>query len=168
MDSEIVKMSTDWAKAEVFSGKIVWLFSAIVIFAAIGFLYLGRTSMAKAFVWPLLVAGLFLIAVGAGLFFTNRPRIARFEKEYHQNPAAFVQQEIQRTAESQKQLTLVFRILPAVIIIAAIVVLLLPGSQNWRAIGITVIVTAAFLMIVDSNTDSRNSIYHTQLSASKP
>jgi ascorbate-specific PTS system EIIC-type component UlaA len=168
MDTDIIKLSTDWAKAEVFSGKIVWLFSTINIFTAIGFWYLGRTNMAKAFVWPFLIAGFFLIAVGAGLFFANKPRIARFEKEYHQNSGAFVQQEIQRTAESQKQLTWVFRILPAIIIIAAIVILWLPESQNWRAIGITVIATAAFLMIVDSNTDSRNTIYHSQLSASKP
>jgi ABC-2 type transport system permease protein len=167
MDSDIVKLSTDWAKAEVFSGKIVWLFSLIYIVAAIGFLYLGRTAMAKAFVWPFLVAGFFLIAVGAGLFFTNKSRVARFEKEYHQNPGAFVQQETQRTAESQKQLTLVFRILPAIIIIAALIILGLPGSQIWRAIGITVIATAAFLMIVDSNTDSRNATYHSQLLASK-
>lgn len=168
METDIVKLSTDWAKAEVFSGKIVWLFSAIIIFAAIGFWYLGRTNMAKAFVWPFLVAGFFLIAVGAGLIFANRPRITRFEKEYHQNPEAFVQQEIQRTAESQKQLNLVFKILPALIIIAALVILGFPESQNWRAIGITLIITAAFLMVVDSNTDFRNTIYHSKLSVSKP
>jgi ABC-2 type transport system permease protein len=168
MNTDIIKLSTDWAKAEAFSGKIVLLYSAITIFTAIGFWYLGRSAMAKAFVWPLLVAGFFLIAVGAGLFFANKPRIARFEKGYRQNPGAFVQQEIQRTAESQKQLTLVFRILPAIIISAALIILGLPGSPNWRAIGTTVIVTAAFLMVVDSNTDSRNTLYHSQLIASKP
>jgi len=166
MDTDIVKLSTDWAKAEVFSGKMVGLFSALTIFTAIGFWYLGKTAMAKAFVWPLLVAGFFLFAVGAGLFFANRPRVARFEKAYRQNPGAFVQQEIQRTAESQKQLTLVFRILPLIIIIAALIILLLPDFHHWRAIGITVIATAAFLMVVDSNTDSRNIIYHSQLSLS--
>jgi ABC-2 type transport system permease protein len=165
---DIVKLSTDWAKAEVFSGKMVLLFSALTIFIAIGFWYLGRTAMAKAFVWPLLVAGLLLIAVGTGLFFANRPRVARFEKAYRQSPEAFVQQEIQRTAESKKQLTLVFRILPALIIIAALIILGLPESPNWKAIGITVILTVAFLMVVDSNTDSRNTIYHSQLIASKP
>jgi hypothetical protein len=167
MDTDIIKLSTDWAKAEVFSAKIVLLFSAITIFTAIGFWYLGRTAMAKAFVWPLLAAGFFLIAVGAGLFFANKPRIERFEKQYSRNPEAFVQQETQRTAESQKQLTLVFRILPAIIIIAALIILWLPGSQIWKAIGITVIVTAAFLMFVDSNTDSRNTVYHSRLIASK-
>jgi hypothetical protein len=123
-------LSTDWAKSEVFSGKIVLLFSVIAILSTIVFLYLGRTAMAKAFFWPLLIAGFFLIAVGAGLIFANKPRIAQFEKAYSESPAAFVRQEIQRTAESQKQLVWVFRILPALIIIAAAIVLGFPESPN--------------------------------------
>ncbi|HEY1871351.1 MAG TPA: hypothetical protein VGG71_09845, partial [Chitinophagaceae bacterium] len=83
--NDIAKLSDDWAKAEVFSGKIVWLFSVIYIAAAIGFWYLGRTEIAKSFTWPLLIAGIFLIAVGAGLFFANKPRIGQFEQEYRQD-----------------------------------------------------------------------------------
>ena len=60
---DIVKLSMDWAKAEVFSAKIAWLFSAVEIVTAIGFWRLGKTAMAKAFVWPFLVAGLFLVAI---------------------------------------------------------------------------------------------------------
>jgi hypothetical protein len=161
--NDIAKLSDDWAKAEVFSGKIVWLFSVIYIAAAIGFWYLGRTEMAKSFTWPLLIAGIFLIAVGAGLFFANKPRIGQFEQEYRQDAGAFVKKEIERTGNSQKQLNLVFRILPAIVIVAAIVILCFPNSPNWRAIGVTVMITAAFLMVVDSNTDARNTIYHSRL-----
>ena len=161
---DIIKLSTDWAKAEVFSAKIVWLFSAIEIFAAIGFWYWGKTVMAKSFILPLLVAGFFLAAVGAGLYFANSGRITKFEIEYRRNPDAFCQEEIQRTAESKKQLALVFKILPAIIIIAAIAILILPSSL-WRAIAITIIITAAFLMVVDSNTEARNNIYNSQLSS---
>jgi ABC-2 type transport system permease protein len=123
--------------------------------------------MAKAFGWPLLVAGLFLVAVGAGLFFTNESRIERFEKLYHNDPKAFVQEEIQRTGKSQRELRNVFKILPAIIIFSAIMIVLTPASL-WRAIAITMIVTAAFLMLVDSNTDARNTAYHSQLLVVKP
>ena len=160
---EIIKLSTDWARAEVFSAKIVWLFSVVEIGAAIGFWYLGKTAMARAFCWPFLTAGLLLATIGAGLFFSNKPRIERFEALYHQGAKAFVQQEIQRTAKSQGELSTVFKILPAIIILAAIVIMLFPAPL-WRAIGITVIITAAFLMVVDSNTDARNVGYHRQLS----
>ena len=159
---DIIKLSTDWAKAEVFSAKIVWLFSLIEVLAAIGFWYWGRTAMARIFPWPLLVMGLFLVAVGAGLYGANKPRIARFESESRRDPKVFVETEIQRTAKSQGGLALVFKILPTIIIVAAAVIMLAPAT-GWRAISVTIILTAAFLMVVDSNTTARNDDYHTQL-----
>lgn len=164
---DIVKLSTDWAKAEIFSAKIIWLFSIIEIFAAIGFWYLGKTAMAKAFGWPLLVGGLFLVVVGAGLFFTNKPRVERFEKLFHSNPKTFVEEEIQRTAKSQRELVIVFKGLPVIVILAAIVIWLI-SAPLWRAIAITTIITAAFLMAVHSNTDARNTTYNSKLTVSKP
>jgi ABC-2 type transport system permease protein len=163
---DVLKLSTDWAKAEVFSAKIVWIFSAITIIAAIGFWYWGKTAIARAFIWPLLVAGIFLAVVGAGLYFANKPRITRFEAEYHRNPEAFLQGEMLRTAESKRELTLVFKILPTIIIFAAVGILFLPPNL-WRAVAVTTIMTAVFLMIVDSNTEARNNIYNSQLSSIK-
>jgi ABC-2 type transport system permease protein len=163
IEMDILKLSADWAKSEVFSSKIVWLFSLIELSAALGFWYFGRTPMAKSFIWPLFIAGLLIALVGAGLFFANNPRIDRFQQEYRLDPNAFVQSEIQRTEKSKGELALVFRIVPAVIMLAAAVILLVSDGA-WRAIAITVIINAAFLMIVDSNTEARNNIYHYQLS----
>jgi len=100
----------------------------------LAFWYLGKTTMAKAFRVPLLVAGIFLIAVGAGLFFTNSARVTGFEIAYHQNPKAFVQQEISRTDDSgQNKFKFVFSILSAIIIISALIIVALPGAPNWKA-----------------------------------
>jgi ABC-2 type transport system permease protein len=159
---DIIKLSTDWAKAEVFSAKVVWFFSVIEVLAAVGFWYWGRTAMARIFPWPLLVMGLFLVTVGAGLYGANQPRIALFEREAHRDPKAFLETEIQRTAKSQRDLAFVFKILPAIIIVAAAVILLAPATA-WRAVAVTIILTAAFLMVVDSNTTARNDDYHAQL-----
>ena len=160
---DMLELSADWAKSEVFSSKVVWLFSLIELSAALGFWYLGRTPMAKSFIWPLLIAGLLIAVVGAGLYFANHPRIERFQREYRLDPNAFLRSEIQRTEKSKNELALVFRIIPVVIMLAAVVILLVSGGA-WRAIAITVIINAAFLMIVDSNTEARNNIYHHQLS----
>jgi len=164
---DFIKLSTDWARAEVFSAKIVWLFSAVELLAAAGFWYWGRTAMAKAFIGPLLVMGLFLIAIGAGLYVANRPRIPSFENEYRREPKVFLQTEIQRTAKSQRDLARVFQILPAIVVLAALVILLVPATI-WRAIAVTIILNGAFLMVVDSNTEARNDVYHKQLLDSKP
>jgi ABC-2 type transport system permease protein len=166
IEMDIIKLSTDWARAEIFSAKIIWLFSFTEIIAAIGFWLWGKTVMAKFFVWPLLVAGIFLVATGAGLYLTNHPRIAKFQTEYNRNPESFLQGEIQRTGNSKRQLALLFKILPAIIIVAAAGILVSSPSL-WRAIAITTIITAAFLMVVDSNTEARNNIYNSQLSSFK-
>jgi ABC-2 type transport system permease protein len=137
------------------------------LLTAIGFWYWGRTTMAKAFIWPLLVMGLFLISVGVGLYAANHPRIVQFENDCHREPKAFLEAEIQRTANSQRGLAMVFRILPAIIIIAAILIMLVPAPV-WRAIAVTLILTAAFLMLVDSNTEARNDAYHAQLLTLNP
>ena len=159
---DIIKISTDWARSEVFSAKIVWMFSVVEVLAAIGFWYWGRTAIARIFPWPLLVMGLFLVAVGTGLYSANKPRIAQFENEAHRDPKTFLDAEIQRTSESQRELALVFKILPGMIIVAAVVIMLAPAT-GWRAISVTIILTAAFLMVVDSNTTARNDDYHSQL-----
>jgi ABC-2 type transport system permease protein len=163
---DILKMSTDWAKAEVFSAKISLLLSILFLVAAIGFWQLGKTAMAKAFVWPMLVAGVLIITVSAGLYFTNQPRIAQFETAYNNDAKAFVQTETERTAKSQNELALVFKILPLIIIVAALLIMFV-NTPLWRAIGITTIALMTILMFIDSNTGARNALYHQHLLAEK-
>jgi len=159
---EIIKLSTDWAKAEVFSAKMAGIVSLLVFLAALGFWQLGKTPMARSFVWPLLVAGLLLVAVSAGLYFANNPRIAQFEAAYKNDANSFIQNEIIRTAKSKHDLALVFKILPAIIIAAAMLIMFSQTSL-WRAIGVTTILLMALLMLIDSNTDARNTAYHQNL-----
>ncbi|NRF37403.1 hypothetical protein [Pedobacter foliorum] len=164
---DILKLSTDWAKAEVFSAKIILLLALLFFLAAIGFWQLGKTSMAKAFIWPMLVAGVLIVAVSAGLYFANKPRITEFETAYHTDTKAFIEKETARTAKSQKELAMVFKVLPFIIIAAALLIMFV-DSPNWRAIGITVIAVMLTLMFIDSNTNARNSAYHQHLSAERP
>jgi len=118
-------------------------------------------------VWPLLVAGLFLVAVSAGLYFANKPRIAQFETAYKNDADAFTKSEIERTAKSKHDLALVFKILPA-IIIAASLLIMFSQAPLWRAIGVTTVLLMALLMLIDSNTDARNTAYHHELLTAKP
>lgn len=164
---DILKLSTDWAKAEVFSAKMTLLTSLLFFLAAMGFGQLGKTAMAKAFVWPMLVAGVFLVAVAAGLYLANKPRIVQFETAYHSDAKTFIQTEIQRTAKSQNDLTLVFKVLPLIIIAAALLILFV-NTPLWRAIGITTLLLMTVLMLIDSNTGARNTGYHQTLVAGKP
>jgi len=42
----------------------------------------------------ILVTGVLMIAIDAGLYFTNKPRILSFETAYKNNPGEFIQSEI--------------------------------------------------------------------------
>jgi hypothetical protein len=163
---DILKLSTDWAKAEVFSAKIVLLLSLLFFLSAVGFWQLGKTAMAKAFVWPMLVAGAIFVTVSAGLYFANKPRVTQFQTAYNTDAKAFIQTETERTAKSQHDLALVFKVLPLIIIAAALLIVLV-NKPVWRAIGITTIAVMIVLMLIDSNTDARNRAYHQQLLAEK-
>src|SRR5260221_1192371 len=163
---EIIKISSDWAKAEVVSAKMAGIVRLLVLLAALGFWQWGKTPMAKSFVWPLLVAGLLLVAVSAGLYFANKPRIAQFEAAYTNDATSFIQNEIIRTAKSKHDLALVFKVLPAIIIAAALLIMFSQASL-WRAIGITTILLMTLLMLIDSNTDARNTAHHQTLLKAK-
>jgi len=163
---DILRVATDWARAEVFSAKISLLLSLLFFVAALGFWQLGKTEMAKAFVWPMLVACVLTAAVSAGLYFTNKPRIKQFETAYNSDANSFVQTETARTAKSLHDLAMIFKVLPAIIIAAALLIEF-ADAPLWRAIGITTIALMTVLMFIDSNTGARNTAYHQHLLTEK-
>lgn len=159
---EIIKMSTDWARAEIFSAKVVWIFSIITIVSAVGFYYLGKTAMAKAFVIPLAIIGFLIAIIGTGLYAANKPRVTQFEESYKTDSVAFIQKEIERTSKSNGDFVLVFKVLPILMIVGA-AMLLLGKSPYWQTSGLSLVLLAVFLMAVDSNTAARNEAYRQEL-----
>ena len=136
---EILKAATEWARAEVFSARFFILFGLLFAIAALGFWQLGKTEIAKAYVFPALVAGILLLAVGLGIFFTNKSRVTGFEIAYHDDPSAFMESEIKRTEKSMREFSLVvFRIIPFIIAGAGLLIVFVE-TPIWRAISITVI-----------------------------
>ncbi|GEM51484.1 hypothetical protein EB1_12740 [Empedobacter brevis NBRC 14943 = ATCC 43319] len=159
---DILKFSIAWAKAELVSAKIVWLFSLLVLATASVFLFWGKAIMVKAFVIPLFVAGVFLITVGIGLYSANKPRIAQFEKEALEDERGLLDREIARTTKSEAQFKIVFTVLPTLAILSALL-LFFPVSPTWRATSIVLVLMCVFLLLVDSQTAARNTRYRNQL-----
>lgn len=160
---EILKVATTWAKDEVFSSIFFIIFGVMFVLATIGFWQLGKTEIAKSFVFPTLVAGIFLLAVGAGLFFLNQSRITSFPATYNSDPSAFVNAEIARTEKSiEEYQTIVFKVIPVIIVVAALLVVFI-DRPIWRAISTTTIALMVCIMLVDSNANGRLKAYHQQL-----
>lgn len=160
---EILKTATDWAKAEVFSSQFFIFFGLLFVLATIGFWQLGKTDVAKAFVFPTLVAGVLLLAVGLGIFFTNKSRVASFTTAYNSDASAFVKSEIVRTEKSMGEYqTIVFKIIPLIIVVAALLIVFI-DKPIWRAISITTIAMMAVILLVDTNANARIEAYNKQL-----
>ncbi|SNR54699.1 hypothetical protein SAMN04488009_2306 [Maribacter sedimenticola] len=159
---EILKLATEWAKAEVFSTRFFIIFAILFLLASIGFWQLGKTDLAKAYIIPTLVAGILLITIGLGLFYTNKSRINQFEKAFNADAPAFYQSEIERTESTLKEYTVVFKVIPILIIIAALLILFIQ-TPTWRAISITTIAMLTVIILVDGTAYSRIEAYHTAL-----
>ena len=160
---DILKMATDWAKAEVFSTQFFILFGILFVLATIGFWQLGKTEMAKAFVFPTLVAGILLLIIGVGLFFSNKSRLANFPKAHERDASAFVESEIVRAEKTMAEYqTIVFKIIPLIIVVASLLIIFI-DKPIWRAISITTIAMTVVIMLVDINANARMDAYHKQL-----
>ncbi len=159
---ELLKLATEWAKAEVFSTRFFIFFAILFLFASIGFWQLGKTDLAKAYIIPTLVAGLLLLIIGSGLNYTNIQRVKQFEKDFKTDASAFYQSEIERSESTLKEYTVVFMVIPILIIVAALLILFI-NTPNWRAIGITTIAMLIVILLVDGTAHSRIEAYHKEL-----
>jgi hypothetical protein len=162
---EILKLAIEWAKSEVFSTRFFIIFALLFLIASVGFWQLGKTDLAKAYTIPTLVAGLLLMTIGLGLFYTNKTRIVQFEKAYNSDVSSFYQSEIERTESTLKEYNVVFKVIPILIIVAALIMLFI-DTPIWRAISITTIAMLIVILLIDGTAYSRIEVYHKELKLS--
>lgn len=160
---DILKASTDWVKAELFSTPFFILFGVLFLIASIGFWQLGRTEMAKAYIIPTLVAGTLLMIIGFGLFFTNKSRLADFPIAYNRDASAFVASELARAEATLKEYrTVVFTAIPLLIVACAIGIMFFT-TPIWRASLITAIAMLVVILLIDVTAYARIDAYNQQL-----
>jgi hypothetical protein len=160
---DILKESTDWAKAELFSNPFFILFGLAFLAASFGFWQLGKTEMAKAYIIPTLVAGVVLLIIGIGLFFTNKSRITQFERDYKRDSSAFVASELERAESTLKEYkNVVFTTIPLIIAVCALVIFFV-NVPIWRASMITTIAMLVVILLIDGTAHARIDAYQNQL-----
>lgn len=159
---ELLKLATEWAKAEIFSTRFFIFFAIGFLMASVGFWQLGKTDLAKAYIIPMLVAGILLLIIGSGLNYTNIQRVKQFEKDFNTDASAFYQSEMERTESTLKEYTVVFKVIPILIIIAALLILFV-NTPTWRAISITTIAMLTITLLIDGTAHSRIENYHKEL-----
>lgn len=161
---EVLKLATEWAKDEVFSTRFFIYFAIGFLIASAGFWQLGKTDLAKAYIIPTLVAGILLLIIGSGLNYTNILRVKQFKKDFNSNAPAFYQSEIARSESTLKEYTVVFKVIPILIILAALVLQFF-NTPVWRAISITFIAMLTIILLVDGTAHARLDSYHKEIKA---
>ena len=160
---EILKTAIDWAKAELFSTPFFILFGLVFLLASLGFWQLGKTEIARAYIIPTLIAGVLLLTIGIGLFYTNKTRIKEFEIAYNKDASTFIESELQRAESTLKEYkTIVFKAIPLIIATCAIAIIFL-DKPIWRASLITTIAMLTVILLVDGTAHSRIKNYKNQL-----
>lgn len=159
---ELLHLSTEWAENEVFSTRFFILFAILFFIASLGFWQLGKTDLAKAYIIPTSVAAILLLVVGLGLFFTNKSRIKQFSEEYNANSISFYESEIKRTESTLKEYKVVFKVIPILIIVAALLILFF-NSATIKAVSITTIAMLIIVLLIDGIAHSRIESYNKSL-----
>lgn len=159
---EILNLATNWAKAEVFSTRFFIFFAIGFLIASAGFWQLGKTELAKAYIIPTLVVGILLLIIGSGTNYTNIQRVKQFEKDFNTDETAFYQSEIERSESTIKQFTFVFKLVPILIIVAALLILFI-NTPTWRAISVTTISMLIVILLIDGTAHARIDAYHKEL-----
>jgi len=160
---DILKLATDWAKAEVFSSTFFVIFGVAFILAGVWFWQLWKTQIAKAYILPTLIAGGLLLIIGIGIFFANKARTSSFVTDYTNDASTFVQSEIVRTEKSLNEYrVIVFKVIPFIIVLCSLLIVFI-DSAKWRACMITIIAMMVVILVVDSNANARLEIYSEQL-----
>ncbi|QIE58043.1 hypothetical protein G5B37_00205 [Rasiella rasia] len=159
---DVLKLSIEWAKAEVFSTRFFIFFAIGFLIASAGFWQLGKTDLAKAYIIPTLVVGILLLVIGSGTNYTNIQRVKQFEKDFNTDETAFYHSEIKRSKSTLKQFAFVFKVVPILIIVAAFLILII-NTPTWRAISVTTISMLIVILLIDGNAQSRIENYHKDL-----
>ena len=164
---DILKVSTDWAKAELVSTSFFIVIGIAFVLASFGFWQFGKTDLARAYTIPILVAGAFLMTVGFGLFFTNKARITQFETAYNADPLAFVTSELERAETTLKEYkTIVFTAIPLIIVACGLVIFFV-NTPIWRASMVSTIAMLAVILLIDGLAHARIDDYNKQLMKAK-
>ncbi|KXX67053.1 hypothetical protein [Flammeovirga sp. SJP92] len=162
---DILKAATDWGRAEAFSISFFILFGILFIITGLGFWQLGKTEFARGFIYPISIAGIFMLVSGLGLFFSNKSRVASFESAYTEDASAFVISEIERVDKTiATYQTAAFKVFPAIAILGALLIMFMQ-KPVWQATGVAIVATMMVFTVIDSNAKARLENYKVELDA---
>ena len=147
---EFIEHTVAWCRGEIFEGRLLALFGAVVVAVSLAFWRFGSTPSARA------------LAVGISMSFNNQARIGTYQAAFAENPAAFVQSERARTEAFIKWYPYTMYTFSVITILGLAVYLWRPTPLG-RALGLTSLVLGLAVLFLDHFSEERAAVYHSQI-----
>ncbi len=160
---EIISAANHWAKGEITSSIFFMLFGVTYLLIAFYFKQMGTAALHKSLFIPMLVAGGLLLMAGISFYFSNKSKLANFEKDFTANPTAMIQAEIASTNKTIKTYqNVALKVFPAIILVTALIAIFV-SNTSIRAICIGVVAFLFVLVLLDSQALKRMNTYNQHL-----
>ena len=160
---DILKTAHEWAKVELVTTKIFMLSGIVFIAIGTGFWLLGKSDVARSFIWPQIVVGVLLLSVGVGLHVAYLNRMNGYLDAFNKDVLSFVQSEIDyanKTIASYEGT--VFKVIPLIVAVASILIVFI-HQPIWRAICISTIAMMTVIMTIDGTANVWMKEYKQQM-----
>ena len=159
---EFIEHTIAWCRGEIFEGRMLALFGAVVATVALAFWRFGNTPSARAMFIPLLLVGVLTLLGGLTMSFNNQARINTYQAAYADDPAAFVQAERKRTEAFIWWYPYTMYSFSAVILLGCAIFLWMPTPLG-RAIGLAAVTLGVAVLFLDHFSEERAAGYHAQI-----
>lgn len=159
---EFIEHSIAWCRGEIFEGRMLALFGAVIVTLALIFWRMGSTPSARAMFIPLLVVGALALVAGLSMNFSNQARIGTYRAAYVDNSTQFVEAERARTEAFIKWYPYTMYTF-SVVILLGIGVFLWKPTPVGRAIGLATLVLGLSVLFLDHFSEERADGYHSQI-----
>lgn len=147
---------------DYFTGEKIgaWI---LVVLAVAGFgfsiyLWIHRSAFLPM-IWPLIVVGLLVGAVGLGVGLRTPAQVTALERSFDSAKADTAAAEIQRMNRVNRNFRIIKIVEIALIVAGLMLVVFLPVPGTWSSVGMGLVLVASVLLVFDSFAHHRAEAY---------
>ena len=148
---------TDYFTAEKYGA---WLLVVLAVagFALSAYLWFKRSAF-LAMIWPLIVVGILIVAVGLGVGLRTPSQVAALEQGLQTAMADTVATETKRMQRVNKSFRIVKIVEIALIVAGLLLIALLPIPGTWSSVGLGLVLVASVVLVFDTFAHHRAEVY---------
>jgi hypothetical protein len=131
---------------------------AVVGFALSAYLWINRSAF-LAMVWPLILVGLLVGAVGLGVGLRTPAQVTALERSFQSAKADTAAAEIQRMDRVNRNFRIIKIIEIVLVTIGLLLLIFLPIPGTWSSVGMGLVLTASVVLVFDTFAHHRAEVY---------